>query len=106
MRTDDEDVTTDPLFVGMTRPTTMFGIPFTAFVIELMTTVLIFLAVGNPIYLALGLPIHAIMYLVSVNDPGAFDSIYIWMITSGKCMNTFFWGAKSFSPLSVKKWVK
>lgn len=106
MYADEEDVITDPLFVGLTRPTTMFGIPFMAFIGEFMATVLIFLAVGNPIYLILAVPIHGILYLVSVNDPGAFDSIYIWFITNGKCRNTHFWGANSFSPLSVKKWIK
>jgi len=101
-----EDVITDPLFVGLTRSATMFGIPYLAFGIEFGATVLIFLAVGNPIYLALVVPIHGILYLVSVNDPGVFHSCYIWLIISGRCRNTRFWGAYSFSPLPVKKWVK
>ena len=53
-----QDVYTDPLFVGLTRPATMWGIPYTAFVIEFMATTLIFLAIGNPIYLVLAVPIH------------------------------------------------
>ena len=39
------DLHTDVLFVGLTRPATLWGIPLVAFVIEFMTTVLIFLAV-------------------------------------------------------------
>ena len=74
METGASDVYTDVLFVGLTRPATMLGIPLTAFVIEFMATGNIFLAVGNPLYLLLALPIHAVLYLISANDPGAFSS--------------------------------
>jgi type IV secretion system protein VirB3 len=101
-----QDVYTDPLFVGLTRPATMWGIPYIAFVIEFMSTTLIFLAVGNPVYLLLAVPTHAILYLISANDPGVFHSIFMWMKTLGRCRNTRFWGAASFSPLPTKKWTK
>lgn len=101
-----QDVYTDILFVGLTRPATMWGIPYIAFILEFMVTTLIFLAVGNPLYLALALPIHGILYLVSANDPGVFNSIFVWTKTIGRCRNTRFWGAASFSPLITKKWNK
>lgn len=101
-----QDVYTDPLFVGLTRPATMWGIPYIAFVVEFMATTLIFLAVGNPIHLALALPIHAVLYLISANDPGVFGSIFMWMKTIGRCQNSRFWGGASFSPLATKKWAK
>jgi len=100
---DSEDVYTDPLFVGLTRPTTILGIPYTAFVFEFMGTTLIFLAVGNPLYLLLGAPIHAILYLISGQDPRMFDSIFMWLKTMGRSRNTRFWGAASFSPLPTKR---
>lgn len=106
MDTGAPDVHTDVLFVGLTRPATMLGIPLSAFVIEFMATGIIFLAVGNPLYLLLALPIHGVLFLVSANDPGVFASIYMWMKTTGRCRNTRFWGAASFSPLPVKKWTK
>lgn len=101
-----QDIHTDVLFVGLTRPATMWGVPYMAFVIGFMVTVLVFLAVGNPLYLLLYAPIHAIMYLVCANDPGAFDSIFAWMKTIARCRNTRFWGAASFSPLPTQKWTK
>jgi type IV secretion system protein VirB3 len=100
----DKDIYTDPLFVGLTRPTTMWGIPDTAFIIEFVVTVLIFLAVDNPLYLLLAIPIHAALYLMSANNPIIFSSIGIWMKTNGRCRNLQFWNAVSFSPLPVKKW--
>lgn len=101
-----QDVTTDTLFVGLTRPATILGIPYTAFVIEVMSTAMIFLAVNNPLYLLLAAPFHAVLYLISANDPGIFNSLFLWMKTLGRCRNSRFWGAPSFSPLATKKWLK
>lgn len=101
-----QDVRTDVLFVGLTRPATMWGIPYAAFVLEFIGTTLVFLAIGNPLYLLLAVPLHGVLYLVSSNDPGAFDSIFMWLKTIGRSRNTRFWGAASFAPLSHKKWVE
>ena len=103
---DISEVTKDVLFVGLTRPATMWGIPYVAFILEFMATTLIFLAIGNPLYLLLAVPIHGILYLISASDPEVFNSSFIWMKTSGRCRNVRFWGAVSFSPLSTKKWRK
>jgi len=100
------DVYIDPLFVGLTRPATMWGVPYMAFVVEFMTTTVIFLAVGNPLYLLLVIPIHGVLYLISANDPGVFNSIFMWTKTIGRCRNARFWGAASFSPLPTKKWTR
>jgi len=101
-----QDVYLDPLFVGLTRPATMWGIPYIAFVVEFMATTLIFLAIGNPLYLLLAVPLHGVLYLISANDPGVFASIFMWMKTIGRCRNSRFWGAASFSPLPTKKWAR
>jgi type IV secretion system protein VirB3 len=101
-----QDIYTDPLFVGLTRPATMWGIPYVAFVAEFMATTLIFLAAGNPLYLLLVLPVHGVLYLISAHDPGVFGSIIVWMKTVGRCRNTRFWGAASFSPVETRKWLK
>lgn len=102
---DDHDVETDPLFVGMTRPATIGGVPYVAFWIEYMVTCIIFLAVGDPFYLLIAAPIHSVLYLISAHDPGVFSSMAIWIMTKGRCRNTRFWGAASFTPLPTKKWV-
>lgn len=96
-----DDITEDILFVGLTRPATVAGIPFGAFVIEIMAIGILFIAVLDPLYLLLGVPVHAILYLVSSHDPGIFHSMYVWTQTIGKCLNTRFWGAASFSPVAT-----
>ena len=100
------DVTTDDLFVGLTRTATMWGIPYMAFVIEFMVTTLVFLAVGNPLYLLMAVPIHALLYLISASNSRVFSEMMIWMTVNSRCVNARFWGAASFSPRTTKKWIK
>ena len=105
-RADQETVTVDPLFVGLTRPATIMGVPYEAFVIELVVVSIIFLGVGDPFYMLLLVPFHAVLYLVSAQNQNAFGAIMIWLMTKGRCKNSRFWGgAASFSPLATKKWV-
>jgi len=103
---DGDKVCYDPLFVALTRPAVILGIHMFAFVGEVIVVGVIFLAIGNPLYLTIIIPIHAGLYAWSSTDPGAFHSLWIWTKTSGKCsLNSRFWGASSCSPLPVKKWV-
>lgn len=104
MDSDVEDVYSDPLFVGLTRPATMFGIPYMAFVVEFMVVVIVFLGIGNPLYLLLAAPVHGILYLISAHDPGVFAGMAVWAKTNSRCTNKAFWGAVSFSPLKTVKW--
>ena len=106
MSNTDKEISVDPLFVGLTRPVTMWGVPYHAFVVEFMATTLIFLAVGNPLYLLVVMPIHGILYLITSHDPGAIGSLFRWVKTIGRCRTSNFWGSASFSPLRVSKWKK
>ncbi|MRK19081.1 type IV secretion system protein VirB3 [Pseudomonas sp. JG-B] len=104
MESTDEELTGEPLFVGLTRPATILGIPYEAFVIELMAVTISFLAANNPLVLFGGVPIHGILYLISANDPAIFGSFFVWAKIQGRCQNRLFWTAASFSPLRMKKW--
>ena len=101
---DNDGIAVESLYVGLTRPATMWGVPYVAFVIEFMLTTLIFLAVGNPLYLLLAIPIHGILYLISANDAGIFSSMFLWVKTIGRSRVRNFWGAASFSPTPPQKW--
>lgn len=100
----DEDVHKDTLFVGLTRPTTALGIPYKAFVIEVVGTAIFFIASGDPLNLLVAAPIHGILYLIAAKDPNIFHALALWLKTFGRCPNERFWGAASFSPLSTSKW--
>jgi len=94
----------DLLFVALTRIPTIAGIPYMAFVIEVMFASLVIIVVGKPQYLLSVIPVHGILYLISAKDPGIFAEIEVWMKTIGRCLNKGFWGSASFSPLVTRKW--
>ncbi len=96
----------DPLFVALTRVPTVLGVPYVAFVIEIIAGAMINIMSGNPLYILAVLPIHAVFYAISSHDPGVFAEIEVWTKTSGRCLNKSFWGAASFSPVSTRKWKK
>lgn len=89
----------DELFVGLTRPATVAGVHFNAFVGEMLVVGIVFLAIGNPLWLLLFIPLHSLLYLLSANDPGRFDSISKYVLVNGRCLNRLFWKSTSFSPL-------
>lgn len=94
----------DTLFVGLTRPTMVLGVPYLAFVVEVMGFCILFINASSFMHLLIILPVHMVLYLIGARDPGVFDSLYIWTKTYGRCRNMRFWGAASFSPLPVRKW--
>lgn len=94
----------DLLFVALTRVPTILGVPYVAFVLEMMYVSLSIIIFGNPLYMLSVVPMHAVLYLIGAHDPGIYIEIEIWLKTSGRCLNRRFWGATSFSPLPTKKW--
>ncbi|WP_107329168.1 type IV secretion system protein VirB3 [Metapseudomonas otitidis] len=96
-------IITDELFVGLTRPATLLGVPYKGVIIELMVASFAFLAAGNPLYMLTVIPIHSALFILSKDDPGIFDTIFIWASTAGRCVTRNFWGATSFSPLDYSQ---
>lgn len=94
----------DPLFVGLTRVPTILGVPYVAFVLEVIAAALINIVMGNPFYMAAILPVHGVFYLISAKDSGIFAEAGVWVRTSGSCLNKRFWDGTSFSPLITRKW--
>jgi type IV secretion system protein VirB3 len=98
------EITKDILFVAMTRTPMIMGVPYIAFVMELMFVSLSNIVLKNPLYMAAVIPVHAVFYVLSSHDAGIFSEIEMWSKTASRCLNRKFWGASSFSPLPVKKW--
>lgn len=106
MAPEDDELIEDPLFVGLTRPATIGGVPYFAFVFNMMVTSIAFLGAGNIFVMVIGLPLHGVLYAISADDPNRFYKMWIWVNTIGKCRNRKFWNAASFSPLTRKKWIE
>lgn len=93
----------DPLFVGPTRPTTVAGVTWPAFVLNMLVTIEAFIWTHNLLYLLIFLPIHGVCYLICLHDPRTFELLALWGQTKGRALvgNLSFWRAATSSPLQI-----
>jgi type IV secretion system protein VirB3 len=94
-------ITTEPLFVGATRPPMRWGVTYAALLFNLVFTLEAFLLTKNLLTLALSVPIHGICALLCARDPRYFDLLLLWTRTRLPAIlgNLRIWGASSYSPL-------
>jgi type IV secretion system protein VirB3 len=99
----NEGIDVDTLFVGPTRPAMLWGVTWQAFVINTMVTMEFFIWTQNLLWLLLFVPLHAICYLVCMNDPRTFELLAQWGKTKGRAFagNFRYWRAASYSPLAL-----
>jgi type IV secretion system protein VirB3 len=95
--------TSDPLFVGATRPPMRWGVTYAALIFNLVFTLELFLASRNLLALLLALPIHGVSALLCAHDARFFDLLLLWARTHLPTLlgNGSYWKASSYSPLSV-----
>lgn len=103
IRTPEEGVTVDPLFVGVTRPAMAFGVTYAALLVNALVTVEAFLLTRNLLWLAVCVPVHAVFWLLCATEPRFFDLVLLWGRTRGPSMlgTLSFWRASSYSPLAL-----
>jgi type IV secretion system protein VirB3 len=84
-------LTTDPLFVGATRPPMRWGVTYSALLFNLVLTLLV---CG---------PIHGVCLLLCARDERFFDLVLLWARTRLPALfaNYGFWQASAYSPLSL-----
>jgi type IV secretion system protein VirB3 len=105
MTTDDTDLSTDPLFVGATRPATKWGVTYAAILMNAVFTMEVFVLTRNLLTLLLAIPIHGVCGLLCARDVRVFELLAIWLRTKGMSLvrNGRYWQASSVSPLTVHR---
>ncbi len=88
----------DPLFIGMTRPPMAMGVTYSFLVLNLMITVITFLALNNLIAFLMFIPAHAIGYLMCLKDPRIFELWRVRLMKTPPNQNHRFWQANSYRP--------
>lgn len=105
----NDGVIVDTLFVGATRPATVFGVTYSAFLLNAIITMEAFVLTRNLFWLLLFIPIHGVCYLICYHDPRTFDLFRLWGMTKGAQFlgrlilkgNYGFWGASTYTPLAL-----
>lgn len=94
-------LTTDALFVAITRPPMRWGVAFEAVLLNLVVTMQVFIMTRNLFTLLLALPIHGVSAVLCARDPRIFALLLIWARTRLLAYFTTarLWKAASYSPL-------
>jgi type IV secretion system protein VirB3 len=103
---DGEDgIKVDALAVGLTRPSTILGVPYGAVVLNLLVSVEALSLTSNLLWLAMCFPIHGVCYLITLKDPRTFELLALWARTTlGTLISSrWYWPGSSYSPLSFRQ---
>jgi type IV secretion system protein VirB3 len=84
-----------PLVKGLTRPPTLWGVPYMYFMLNGVIVSVVFLASKNLFSFLLAIPIHLIGTILILREPKIFE---ILLVRSMKCppRSRAFWGATSY----------
>lgn len=99
----NDGLTEDPLFVGVTRPPTRWGVAYPALLLNMVVTMEIFLVTKNLLTLLIVIPVHGICALLCARDARFFDLAFLWLAARipAQLGNARFWKSSSYSPLTL-----
>lgn len=94
-------LTTDILFVAVTRPPMRWGVTYSALLFTAVFTMEVFLLTKNLLTLLIAAPIHGVCALLCARDARYFDLLLLWGRTRmpAYLCNFRVWKASSHSPL-------
>ena len=93
----------DPLFLALTRPAMIFGIPMEAFALSCGAAGLAMISADSIFYLLLAVPLLVAARIIVERDQNAFQILFRWLDTSARCRNRAFWGGTTCSPLRLRR---
>jgi type IV secretion system protein VirB3 len=94
----EEDIDFDPLFVGMTRPPIVMGVPMEFFGINFIIFGIGMIAFASLTAKAIFVTLHALAYIATEKEPH-WMSIYLTKLTKcGPIQNKGFWKSNSYKP--------
>ncbi len=99
----EQGLIVETLFVGLTRPTTLLLVPYSAVVFEVMIIIQIFIWSHNIFSLLLFIPVHGIFYLLCLKEPRIFELLLLWGQTKGATLfdTWVHWRSSTYSPLPL-----
>ena len=99
-----DGLTSDPLFVAVTRPPMRWGVTFAALLFNIIFTMEVFLLTKNLLTLLIALPIHGVCALLCLRDPRFFDLLLLWGRTRLPAFlgSYRYWRAGSCSPMAME----
>lgn len=89
-------VSTDPLFVGLTRPTMIFGVSFKFFFLNFFVSLMAYINSPGLMVIGVALALHLFAYIICFKEP-LFLELYMKKGEKcTKCRNRIYFGANSY----------
>jgi type IV secretion system protein VirB3 len=86
-------ISSDPLFLGLTRPPLLIGVSYTFAALNGIVSLLAFIITGQFFYLLVLLPgIHAIGWFICLKEPRAIELAIARYSKCNICRNRFYHG--------------
>lgn len=93
-----EAIVFDPLVLGLTRPPTVAGVPYVAALMNVVLTMIVFIAFANLWLLLVAVPIHLVLAFCALIDLRFLDILQVLAARCPRSMNRPLWGAQSYAP--------
>ncbi len=87
----------DPLFVGLTRPTMIFGVSVSYAMLNMMISVVWFINTSSFKIVPLAVLIHFIGYILCFKEPKFMEMILNKNAKCNQCPNKSYYGANSYN---------
>ena len=93
-----EAIVFDPLVLGLTRPPTVAGVPYVAALVNVVVTMIVFIAFADLWLLLVAVPIHLVLMFCALVDLRFLDILQVLAARCPRSMNRSLWGAQSYAP--------
>ncbi|MDF2964896.1 MAG: virB3 [Rickettsiaceae bacterium] len=92
----DGNLTSDPLFVGLTRPTLIFGVSISYAMLNMIISVVYFINTSSFWIVPVAGVIHVIGYILCFKEP-RFMELYLNKLSKcNNCPNKSYFGSNSY----------
>ncbi len=94
----NNELKADALFVGLTRPSMLFGVSYNFAVINGMTAMLFYIMTAKFLYFALMFPIHLLGYFACSKEPLFIELFLNRNKNCPRCWNFAYHKGNSYDP--------
>lgn len=89
-------IQSDPLFIGLTRPTMIFGVSIKYAMLNMMGSVIWFIQKTSIYIIFFAAIVHLIGYLLCFKEPRFMELYLIYSSKCNQCSNKSYYGANSY----------
>ena len=91
-------ISNDSLFLGLTRPSMLFGVTYKYAALNGLASLLAFVITSNFVYLLVLMPfLHGVAYLICLKEPLMIELLVVKAQKANKCPNKMYYnGANSY----------